>query len=148
VEEQNRFDRFDALDFVNLALSPIPSKFGRLVALADMRDHNNDQLADMLYGKEQIDDALQQQHCEIFFAWLGLGLAAKMADVAEYLATEGGTDTAITKLVQRWVQDKLHERLRPAMVGESDWELFSSELETILQLLTPRLGFSGGSRRD
>ena len=68
---QNPFDKFDASDFVNLALSPVPSEFGRLVLLADLRDHDNDQLADMLYGKGTIDGAFRQKHREIFarLAW-------------------------------------------------------------------------------
>src|SRR5580704_10659706 len=118
----NPFDKFDASDFVNLALSPIRSNFGRLVLLADMQDYNNDQLADMLYGKEPIDAALRQKHCEVFAGWLGLSLAAQLADVTEYVANEGGNDTAIAKLVHRWVEEKLYERLRPAEVGESEWK--------------------------
>jgi hypothetical protein len=144
---QNPFDKLDASDFVNLALSPIPSKLGRLVLLADLRDHNNDQLANMLYGKEQIDGALRQKQRDIFAAWLGLSLAARMADVADYLANEGGNDTAIAKLVQRWVEDKLYERLRPTEAGESEWRLFSSDLRAILQLLQIRLGSCGESHR-
>lgn len=141
---QTPFDKFDASDFVNLALSPVPSKFGRLVLLADMRDGNNDQLADMLYGKEPLNAALRQKHREVFAAWLGLSLAARVAAVAEYVANEGGDDTAIAKLVHRWLEQKLYERLRPIDVGESEWRLFSSELQAILRLLL-RLGLSGES---
>lgn len=144
--EQSPFDKFDALDFVNLALSPIPSKFGKLVLLADLRDHANDQLADLLYGKGPIDAALQQKHRELFAAWLGLSLAVQLADVAEYLANEGGNDIARAKLVQRWVEEKLYERLRPMGAGESEWRLFSSDLRAILQLLL-RHGFSGEGHR-
>jgi hypothetical protein len=139
--EQNCPDKFDASDFVNLALSQIPSKFGRLVLLADLRDKNNDELANMLYGKEQIDEALRRKHREVFLAWLGLSLTAQMEDVAEYLANESGkNDTTIEKLIHQWVQEKLHERLRPTAAGESEWRLFSGDLQAILQLLLLRLG--------
>ncbi len=144
---QNPFDKFDASDFVNLALSPIPSKFGRLVLLADLRDHDNDQLADMLYGKGPIDGAFRQKHLELFAAWLGLSPAARLADVAEYLANEVGNDPAIAKLVQRWVEEKLYEGLRPLGATESEWRLFCSDLQTVLQLLL-RLGSSGESQHD
>jgi hypothetical protein len=145
--EKNPFDKFDASDFVNLALSPIPSKLGRLVFLADMRDHDTDQLAKMLYGKDQIDEALRQKHREVFFAWLGLSLTAQIEDVAQYLANEGGkNDTTVAKLIHQWVQEKLYERLRPTAAGESEWRLFSCDLQAILQLLL-RLGFSGESHR-
>ena len=145
--EQNPFDKFDASDFVNLALTPIPSKLGRLVLLADMRDHDTDQLAEMLYGKEQIEEALRQKHHEVFFAWLGLSLTAQMEDVAEYLANEGGNnDTTVAKLIHQWVQEKSYERLRPTAAGESEWRLFSGDLQAILRLLLRR-GFSEESHR-
>jgi hypothetical protein len=144
MSEENPFNKFDASDFVNLALSPIPSTFGRLVLLADMRDQETDQLAKMLYGKEQIDEALRQKHREVFFAWLGLSLTAQMEDVAEYLANEGGkNDTTVAKLIHQWAQEKLYERLRPTAAGESEWRLFSSDLRAILQILPKRLDFFG-----
>ncbi len=114
--------------------------------LADLRDHDNDQLADMLYGKAPIDGAFRQKHRELFVAWLGLSPAARLADVAEYLANEVGNDTAIAKVVQRWAEEKLYERLRPIEAAESEWTLFCSDLQAILQLLL-KLGFSGESQR-
>ena len=144
--EQNRFDKFDASDFVNLALSKIPSEFGRLALLADLRDQNDDELANMLYGKEELDQALRGKHREIFLAWLGLSLTEQLEDVAGYLANEGGKNGAtIATLVQRWVQEKSYERLRPTLAGESEWRLFSSDLQTILQLLLRRPGSPGES---
>jgi hypothetical protein len=91
--KENPSDKFGASDFVNLALSPIPSKFGRLVLPADLRDHETDQLTKMLYGKEQIDEALRQKHREVFFVWLSLSPTAQMEDVAEYLANEAAKTT-------------------------------------------------------
>jgi len=145
--EENSFDNLNAFDFVSLALSPIPSKLGKLVLLADMRDQDTDQLAKMLYGKERIDEALRRKHREVFFAWLGLSLTAQMEDVAEYLANEDGkNDTTVAKLIHQWVQEKLHERLRPTAAGESEWRLFSDDLEAVFQLLVRR-GLSGESHR-
>jgi hypothetical protein len=71
--EQDPFKKFDASDFVNLALSPIPSTFGRLVLMAESLDHTTDELAELLYGKEQIAAALEQKHRDIFFAWFSGG---------------------------------------------------------------------------
>src|SRR6202044_1112561 len=50
---------------------------------------------------------------EVFAGWLGLSLAAQLADVAEYVANEGSNDKPIAKVVHRWVEEKLYERLRP-----------------------------------
>ena len=52
--EQAPVKKFDASVFVNLALSPIPSTFGRLVLMSELLDHPTDELAEVLYGTEQI----------------------------------------------------------------------------------------------
>src|ERR1700691_394459 len=134
--EQKLFHKFDASDFVNLVLSPSPSIFGRLVLLADLRDHDTNPLAAELYGKAQIDEALERKHREIFFAWLCLSWAAEMEEVADYLADQAGIqDATIAQLVHRWTQEKLYEKLRPTVASEAERELFSSGLRAILQLL-------------
>jgi hypothetical protein len=142
MEKQNPCDKFDASDFVSLALSPIPSAFGRLVLLADLRD-NHDELADMLYGKDQIDEAIREKHREIFIAWLGLSPAKKTAEVAAHLADQGGSQKAVLyQLIQQWLQGRLYERLRPTGASDSEHRLFSSVLGAILQSLQARLGSS------
>ena len=143
--EEMPIHEFDASDFVNLALSPSPSTFGRLVLLADLRDHDTDPLAAELYGKAQIDAALERKHREIFRAWLCLNRAAQMEEVAEYLADQAGNrDATIAQLVHRWTEEKLYEKLRPAGASEPLRELFSSDLRAILQLLQVKLSSSGG----
>jgi hypothetical protein len=145
MEEQKPFHEFDASDFVNLALSPSPSTFGRLVLLADLRDHDTNPLAVELYGKAQIDAALERKHHEIFFAWLCLSRAAEMEEVADYLADQAGNqDATIAQLAHRWTQEKLYEKLKPTAASEPERELFSSGLRAILQLLQVELGSSGG----
>jgi hypothetical protein len=146
VAEQNPFDKFDASDFVNLALSPIPSTFGRLAFLADLRDHHSEPLAEMLYGKEQISAAIQKKHRELFFAWLGLSQSSQMEEVAEYLVDlDGNHNATIAQLVQRWTQEKLYEQLSFTAASESERELFSNAVRDILQLLHNRFGSSGDS---
>ena len=142
MEEQNPCDKFDASDFVSLALSPIRSTFGRLVLLADLRD-NHDELADMLYGKEQIDEAIREKHREIFIAWLGLSPATKTAEVAEHLADQGTSQNAVLcQLIQQWLQGKLYERLMPTGASDLEHGRFSTVLRAILQRLQARLGSS------
>ncbi len=137
---------FDASDFVNLALSPVPSTFGKLVALADLRDGVNDPLADGLYGKEQIDAALRQKHREIFFAWLCLKQVAQVQEVAEYMADQAGNrDVTIAPLVRRWAREKLYEKLVPTVVSHAERELFSSDLRAVLQFLQVKLSYIEGN---
>lgn len=144
VIKQDPVNKFDASDFVNLALSPIPSTFGRLVLLAELRDYTADELAELLYGKEQIAAALQQKHRDIFFAWLGLNRASQVAEVEKYLADRSGNDDrAIAELAQLWAREKVYEKLRPTAASESERELFSSHLRDILQLRHKGLDSSG-----
>ena len=74
-------------DFVDLALSRIPSTFGKLAFLASLTDEHTgrygDSLAVLLYGREQTEACLKQKHRETFFAWLRLALAAQTADLTK-----------------------------------------------------------------
>src|ERR1700737_1618048 len=68
--EETFLDNFGPLDFVNLAVSTIPSTFVKLAFLASLKDGNDDRyrdpLAGLVYGDEQIEAALQGKHREIF----------------------------------------------------------------------------------
>src|ERR1700730_14003646 len=142
--EQSFLDNFGPLDFVSLAVSAIPSTFVKLAFLASLKDgtdggHYRDPLAGILYGEEEIEAALQGKHREIFSNWLGLGLAAQMAEVAGYLA---GQDEDHNALISIWLHDKVYESLIPTAVSQAERNLFSSDLKAILQLLQVRPGSS------
>jgi len=70
----------DVADFVDLAISKIPTSFGKLTLLAGFRDENTgrytDTLAALVYG-ERLDAILEQRHRDLFLAWLGLDLATQ-----------------------------------------------------------------------
>jgi hypothetical protein len=70
------FHEFDASDFVNLALSATTSTLGRLALVADMRDCDNNPLAEQLYGK----------------ACTSSGLSAEIARANEAAAQRGSAD--------------------------------------------------------
>jgi hypothetical protein len=142
-------NKFEASDFVNLALSPIPSTFGKLLFLADLRDHHSEPLADMLYGKEQIQAVLQTKHREIFLAWLALSPRTRIEEVGECLADQAGSkDATIGQLIQQWLQGKLYERLRPSAASDLEYGHFSIDLRAILQRLQVRFGSPGESHGD
>ena len=141
--EQTFLDNFGPLDFVNLAVSAIPSTFVKLAFLASLKDgtdgHYRDPLAGILYGEEKIDAALQRKHREVFSGWLGLGLAEQMVEVAAYL---GAQDEDHHSLISIWLHDKVYESLIPTAVSQAERSLFSSDVKTILQVLQARLGSS------
>jgi hypothetical protein len=133
-----------AADFVDLALSRIPSAFGKLAFVAGLRQMNPDRdyypAAIAAYGKEQIDAACRWKHREIFYAWQCAPLATQTEEVAQYLADQGNGDNApIAQTIQQWIQERSYEKLIPEAAGEQERDLFSSDLRAILQLLQVRL---------
>jgi hypothetical protein len=104
--------------------------------MSELLDHPTDELAELLYGREQIAAALQQKHRDIFVSWLDLNQASQMAEVEKYLATRhGNDDMTISQSAELWAREKLYEKLRPTAASESEREIFSRHLRAILQLL-------------
>ena len=138
---------FGASDFVDLAISKIPSSFGQLTFLAGLRDESTgrytDPLAALLYGK-QLDTVIEQRHRELFLVWLGLDLAAQTTQVAEYLAVD---DEDQNTLVEQWIEERLYEKLIPPAAREVERKFFVSNLVTILLLLQGKLRSSGEGHR-
>lgn len=115
--------------------------------LAAWRDENTgrytDPLAVLLYGK-RLDAVLEQRHRELFLAWLGLDLATQKTQVAQYLSID---DEDQNTLIERWIQERLYEKLVPPAAREVERKLFVSDLVTVLLLLQGKLHPSGESQR-
>ena len=128
-------------DFVDLAISTIPSSFGKLTFLAGLRDESTgrytDPLAALLYGN-QLDAVLERRHREFFLVWLGLDLVTQTTQVAQYLAVD---DEVKTTLVKQWIKERRYEKLAPPAAREVERKLFVSDLITILLLLQDKLNF-------
>jgi hypothetical protein len=143
--EQTPFDPLSASNFVDVALGQIASAFGQLAFLAGLRHENSgryyDPLADLVYGKDQVDTVLRRKHAELFCAWLGVALATQTEEVAEYLTDQAdGQNPRIAQMLEWWIQYRLYENLIPEGTSKPQRELFSSDITAILQLLQVRLG--------
>jgi hypothetical protein len=136
----------DVADFVDLAISKIPTSFGKLTLLAGLRDantgHYTDTLAALVYGK-RLDAILEQRHRDLFLAWLGLDLATQATQVEQYITVDGENQYSLN---ERWIQQRLYEKLIPPAAREVERKLFVSNLVTILLLLQGRLRSLGESR--
>ena len=137
---------FGASDFVDRALTQIPTYFGKLKLLADLRDDSTgryiETLAMFVYGK-QLHVVLEERHREVFFAWLGLDLATQSAEIAQYLA---GDDADQSMLTEQWIHERRYEPLIPPAAREVERILFVSDLTTILRLLQkPHISLPGRS---
>ncbi len=132
----------DASDFVELVLARIPSSFGKLVFLAAADDDKKGGAA-LAHERPDLAAALRFKHRETFMAWLGLALPAQVQAVAEYFAARVGDQSLIiVQLLDRWLHEKLYERLVPASTSDIERKLFIIDMKAILQLLQIRLGFS------
>ena len=126
-------------DFVDLAISKIPTSFGKLTLLASLRDENTghytDTLAALVYGK-RLGAILEQRHRELFLAWLGLDLSTQTTQVEQYITVDGENQYSLN---EQWIQQRLYEKLIPPAAREVERKLFVSNLVTILLLLEGRL---------
>jgi hypothetical protein len=127
-------------DFVNLALSRIPSIFGKLAFLASLKDEQtgrySDPLAVLLYGRKQTEDCLKQKHAEIFFAWLRLALAAQTLDLTKCLTSWDDDQNPFTT---SWFDERLPEKLIPGPASEIEHALFMGNLRAAFDSLKARL---------
>jgi hypothetical protein len=127
-------------EFVNLALSRIPSTFGKLALLASLKDEQTgryaDPLAVLLYGRKQTEDCLKQKHAEIFFPWLRLALAAQTLDLNKCLTCWKDDQNPLTT---SWFDEKLPEKLIPGLASEMEHALFMGNLRAAFDSLKARL---------
>ena len=131
-----------AADFVDLALSRIPSTFGKLAFVAGIKATSpyryKDPEAAVSNGNEQVDAACRWKHREMFLAFLGSSLATQTEEVAEYLSSSG-KGQKMEQVLDEWIQGRLYDKLIPEAASEQERDVFSSDLRAILQLLRLRL---------
>ena len=129
-------ERSASRDLWKNTLSRIATVFGQLTYLAALRDGNSGVYRhhgmSSVFGREETVRALQESHEVTFFAWLNLPLAQKNADLREYfLSLE---DPART-VVDHWLSSKVFASLVPSIAREMERELFSKDLEALLEIM-------------
>jgi hypothetical protein len=117
-------------------LSQIPSSYGRLVYLSDLRDddsatYRHHGLA-MIFGEEEAALALAESHMRVFRDWLVLGLEQQKADLLLYMAK---SPVERRVLVDNWLRLAPYRNLLPLRASQAEGELFVADLETLLILL-------------
>ena len=127
------------------------SVFGRLLYLGSLRDPNTGAYRHYgltaAFGKEQSAQALLLSHRRTFREWLRFSLEERQADLASYLET---LDDPKGKVVDYWLESKGYLAGLPDSASKADRELYESELENLLVLLSYSAGGSrapGSSRR-
>lgn len=139
--ETRSLERNAAGDLWRNTLAPIPTVFGRLVYLSQLRDrstgrYRHDGLA-LEYGGDEAAAALRKAHNTTFAKWLTLTLEQQKEDVDAYLAT---TPNVRSTTIESWVRRGAHRSVLPASAKSEPRKLFTTDFDAILTLLKKEYG--------
>lgn len=117
-----------AHDLCRKTISQIPTRFGRLVFLASLRDsltgrYVHETLTNLL-GLEDADRLLCHAHHRVFSEWLCFSLAEQKADLDEFLDSER-CEMSLAEC----------RSLAPAGAREVERQLYLTDLEMVLELI-------------
>jgi hypothetical protein len=144
---EKTFDRSAASDLWRHTLSQIPTTFGRMVFLSNMRDANTGSYTHYGFaqrvGEEKADETLRQSHWRCFSEWLDSSLEEQKADLDLYLSSLSSDRKTV---LETWIRTKPYLNLIPATALDVERRLYNSDLETLLELLTVVHGVSLSDR--
>lgn len=131
-----KLERSALADLWKHTLSHIPTVCGRLVYVATLRDVNSGTYKHhglvASFGRDEAARALRESHEEAFREWLNLPLAEKNHDLKDYLVA---LDDPQEEVAEHWLRSGVYRSYVPAAAMEMEKELFSKDLEILLQFL-------------
>ncbi len=131
-----KFDRSAAADLWRNTLSQIPTTFGRLIYLASLRDQNTGTYQHhglaQLFSPDEADQTLRQSHTQTFSEWLCFNLEQQKDDLEGYLEELREDKKTI---LATWIRLAPYRNYVPVTAREVERNLFTTDLETVLELL-------------
>jgi hypothetical protein len=134
-KESKALDRGALADLWKHTLSSIPTHYGRLVYLGSIMEPDSGRYRHhglaTVFGRNESHAALRDSHLEIFVEWLSLPLAARHADLLEYLKSlPHPTD----QIVRNWRRTKAYRSCIPLSAKPVEKQLFCADIEALLSL--------------
>jgi hypothetical protein len=117
-------------------LSHLPTSVGKLAYLAALRDSNSGVYRhyglSSVFGRDESAKALRESHEQTFLEWLSLTMEEKHGDLGRYL--DELEDPAQT-VIEHWLSSRIYETFAPVSAREMERELFSRDLEALLDTI-------------
>jgi hypothetical protein len=134
-------DRGAASDLWRNTLARIPTMFGRLAYLTSLRDSNTGAYLHcglaQAFGDDKASRVLKETHEQVFADWLCFTLEQQKADLDLYLSAVDGERRTI---IENWIRLSPFRSMVPANVRAMERELYTADLEAILELLRAECG--------
>jgi hypothetical protein len=128
-------------------LSRIQTVYGRLAYLASLRDPNSGIYRHhglmALFGRDETARALRESHQSVFYEWLNLPLAEKHVQLISYL---NGLEDSSSVVLDHWIQARPYKALLPEGVRRMESELFSQDLDALLDIVRSGLNEPASAR--
>ncbi len=125
-----------AADLWKRTLSQIPTVYGRLSYLASLRDPNSGAYRHhglaALYGREESARALKSSHEQVFLEWNDMSMREKRLDLGRHLST---LPEPAGVVVNYMLDSRIYASQAPASAMQMEQELFSTDLEALLETL-------------
>jgi len=123
-------------DFERHTLEAIRGRFSRLIYLASLRDHNTGSYhhygLETRYSSAAVDEGLRHCHAEVFADLLALSLQEQTQDLLRFFES---LKAERKRLVEVWQQLRAYQILPPQNCRPLARELFSKNVEVILEVL-------------
>jgi len=134
-------NRGAAADLWRNTLSQIPTRFGRLVYLASLRDSNTGSYLHhglaQVFGPAESSSVLRCSHDDAFAEWLSQDLERQKTDLDTYLLELGEDRRSV---VEAWLSLSPYRNLIPVGASEPERMLYISDFEALLELLRLEYG--------